>query len=946
MKKKKLIWITIIVIILKQAIILAFIALQNLPNYDKNNSMKLFGQNLDKHTNLEYFNEYNYQRLKDPKTGEIPAGIQSKVLEYVSKIPAKEDLFKYFEDKLFNKVQAQAGLFNWQNVGPNNIGGRMNCVAYDKKDSKIILAGAASGGIWKSTDGGQSWIKRFPPNDNHTIYCITQDTRPGKENIWYAGSGELLSTIDRKVNTMARMSYYGDGIYKSTDNGDTWKILTSTQTADVGKFTSQFQGIWNIVVEKSNKNQDIIYAACVGSIMKSMDGGISWKKILGDEKNISFSTDLCQAADGRLFAAFSRISLNGSKPSITGLLVSNDKGETWENITPKGFPDTTKVIKLASSPSNESILYAFADKPLAGDDPYSFPNSSLFLWKCEFINLQPNWTNLTLSLSPKSKEIMTPATLGGYAMCLTVKPNDPNFVLLGGTSLYRSTNGFANNNEVTMVGGYYWDEAIQGMNYQLSSQYLHPDIHGFAFHPNNPNAILVASDGGIHFCDDISFLEPSWQSRNYGLITSQFYSISVGKKEKYLDLIIGGLQDNGSFYTPQQGKIKDWLELTGADGMHSFVNANYNYALTSWYNGAIVYVKFNPNDLTPVDYWFLRPNKASSSKFSFYNTFIVDPNNPNTIYLPALNSIYFNHQLMRCETDYPGFQSQWNIYPPNAFIFAQNENITALAMPKKQFNTLYVGTNVGKLYRIKNANSPNEALKEEITGKNFPKMAWISSIDYDEYNNVLLVTFSNYGIVSVFASYDEGKNWEAVAGNLEEYSDGSGSGPSVRWIKSVLIDNSEVFYFVATDAGLFSTSEFKADKTQWYQEGKNTIGNVICEMIDAVDKNKIVVATQGNGIWVSDLSKLSVGKNDSENCVLYPNPTDNELNIKFNYIFNNDLYVSIYNYSGKLEIIKHVDVNTIYNNVLSLDISYLKKGNYFVIINSNNSLKNLKFIKI
>jgi len=241
--------------------------------------------------------------------------------------------------------------------------------------------------------------------------------------------------------------------------------------------------------------------------------------------------------------------------------------------------------------------------------------------------------------------------------------------LLGGTSLYRSTNGFANNQNVSMIGGYYWDPNIQSFNYELSSEYLHPDVHGFAFNPTNPKAICVASDGGIHYCQDIEFIEPTWKSLNIGLTTSQFYSIAIGKNQDYQNYVVGGLQDNGSFFTPKQGEIQNWKELTGADGMHTYVNGNYNFALTSWYNGATVYIKLDPITKEPINYWFIRPNKAPSSKFAFYNRFIVDPNNPNTIYLPALNSLYYNHQLMLCETDQKKFSSKMEYQSANTICF-------------------------------------------------------------------------------------------------------------------------------------------------------------------------------------------------------------------------------------------------------------------------------------
>lgn len=944
MKKKKRIWILIVALILLQAIILAIVALRNLPNYDPKNPLKLFGERIDRQSRLAFFNDYNFERLKDPKTGEIPVGIHQKVLEFVSKIPSREDYQSSYNLNQMNKMDFAPGIFNWQNIGPRNIGGRMNCVAYDIANSKNIIAGAASGGIWKTTDNGASWTKKFPPNDNHTIYSLAQDTRPGKTNIWYAGSGELLSTIDRKVSTKARMSYFGSGLYKSTDNGETWFLLPSTQSKVTATFLTPFQGIWNIVVEPSENNQDIVYLACVGAIMKSIDGGNSWKQVLGDKKNIAFSTDLVRSSDGRLFAAFSRVSLDGPKPATTGIFMSTDKGTSWRDITPMGFPDSTKVIKLAVAPSNPNILYAFADVPIDNLDPHSFPDSKQYLWKCTFKNLEPNWVDLSSSLFPKTQEIMKPATLGGYAMCISVKPDDPDFVLLGGTSLYRSTNGFADNLKVSMIGGYYWDPSIQSFNYELSTEYLHPDIHGFAFHPSNPNSVCVASDGGIHFCVDITHIEPSWESLNDGLISSQFYSIAIGKNPDYQDFVVGGLQDNGSFFTPQLNKIHNWIELTGADGMHSYVNGNYNFALTSWYNGATVYIKLDPKTKNPQSYWFIRPNKAPSSRFAFYNTFVVDPNNPNTIYLPALNSIFYNHQLMLCETNQSSFQSKWNINPPPPFVFAQNEVITALEMPESIKNTLYVGTRFGKLYRISNANNEANATRTEITSDLFPKNGWISSIEYDNKNGILLVSFSNYDVVSIFASYDDGLSWQPVAGNLEENPDGYGAGPSVRWVKSVLVGD-KVYYFAATDAGLFSTDKLDGEKTLWLQEAKSTIGNVICEMIDAYDNNKVVVATQGNGVWVSDLSKVSVSIPKEFVYILYPNPAKDYVNISLPNNTNDNYLISIYTYSGELKFIKQYNSNAIKNNNIQINTSQFDTGLYIVTIKTNNEIEMLKLIK-
>jgi len=255
-----------------------------------------------------------------------------------------------------------------------------------------------------------------------------------------------------------------------------------------------------------------------------------------------------------------------------------------------------------------------------------------------------------------------------------------------------------------------------------------------------------------------------------------------------------------------------------------------------------------------------------------------------------------------------------------------------------------VGTRFGKVYRITNANKEANAIREEITSNLFPKNGWISCIEYDDENGILLVSFSNYEVVSIFASFDDGLTWQAVAGNLEENPDGSGSGPSVRWIESVLIDD-KVYYFAATDAGLFSTDKLNGEKTIWLQEGKNTIGNVICEMIDAYDNNKIVVATQGNGVWVSDLSKVSVSNIDDTDIQIYPNPTNNYVNLTLSQLTNTNYIVSIYTYSGDLKFIKQYNLNMIKNNNIQIDISHLESGLYILTLKTNDMIKITKLIK-
>src|SRR5690606_26204824 len=117
--------------------------------------------------------------------------------------------------------------FNWEQRGPWNVGGRTRAIAFDVLDENTWLAGSVTGGIWRSTDAGLTWNKVTNDLDPHSITSIVQDTRPGHENTWYAGTGEKYGVNSQ---TSFEALYSGDGIIKSTDNGLTWLPLSSTQS--------------------------------------------------------------------------------------------------------------------------------------------------------------------------------------------------------------------------------------------------------------------------------------------------------------------------------------------------------------------------------------------------------------------------------------------------------------------------------------------------------------------------------------------------------------------------------------------------------------------------------------------------------------------------------------------------------------------------------------------
>ncbi|MGA2298375.1 MAG: sialidase family protein, partial [FCB group bacterium] len=503
----------------------------------KNNKIKILSQNMHELPKAEFateFADWEFLKTRDPETNSIPENIKGRELAFASTIPSKENQYKSnFLLGSKTLIQTQP----WTNRGPSNIAGRILAIAFDNQNENIMLAGSASGGLWRSTDKGLSWVKATPPNVIQSVTCMAQDKRTGKTNTWYYGTGELLSTTDRKVNTLPRTIGIGDGIFKSTDDGLTWIQLPSTKTSSPGQLSNSFQGIWNIVTDYNNQNADIVYAACYGGILRSSDGGTSWTNVLGDINNKSFSTDIVITSKGVLYAALSTFTVNGSKPQKTGIYRSND-GMIWTNITPTNFPTSYRTIKLALAPSNEKVLYVLTEKAGTNSIQEFYSPSAYTFWKFTYNDMAGTgtWLNRTSYMPGKGTNYTSYLdlnTLGGYAMKVKVKPDDENVVYIGGTSLYVSRNGYTTDTSYVSIGGY---------PYGFTREELHPDMHAIEFLPSNPNRVYIGNDGGIQLTDSSLAGNIIWLNVNNALLTTQFYSVSINHKINGDQAIFGGLQ--------------------------------------------------------------------------------------------------------------------------------------------------------------------------------------------------------------------------------------------------------------------------------------------------------------------------------------------------------------------------------------------------------------------
>ena len=762
---------------------------------------------------------YEVLRLHDPATGKIPENIREKELKFARQMVEGQ------AGKL-RKGSSQNGQ-NWESRGPINRGGRTRALAVDIRTqtpgSVTLIAGGVSGGIYKSTDDGQSWVNKLAPELIHSITCIAQDTRPGHEDTWYVGSGETKGNSASGGGAF----FFGDGIFKSTDNGETWTPLASTTNDQLQIFNSEFRFVNNIAV---NKTTGSIFAATSNTVVRSKDGGASWSTIVGRFAN-NIMSDVQITSDGIIYTAIP------SGEASEGITRLTDDGAIWKDITPADFPTVYKRTVIAISPSNENIVYFFVQTPDQGP-------TNTQLWKYD--DALTTWINLTDSLPTIGGKSGTLSTQGGYDMVLKVKPDDSNFVVLGGTNLYRSTDGFT-----SKVGSSGWIGGYQSKDSYAKYPNHHPDQHSLVFlSAPNSSVLYSGSDGGISRTDDVTQASVAWTTLNTGYITSQFYSLAIDPGTAFNNIIIGGLQDNGNYYTNSADGTVPWVELPlGGDGGYTAIADGHSEYYFETQKGDIWKFRLDENGKTTKNA-FIKPNYTTS--YLFATPFVLDPVNNQMMYFAAGDSVFRNSDLSGISWGNSNATNKnWSALSSSS----TGSLVSALGVSKSPANRLYVGSSKGKILRIDGADAGDPPSLDVSTGKGLP-VGYVNCLYVDPDNaDKVMAVFSNYGIPSLYYTTDAGSSWVDVSGNLEQNPDGSGNGPSCRWVTKVVFGGSDIFY-LASSTGLYSTDRLDSNATVWQPEGANTIGNVVSDMVvSRASDNLIAVATHGAGIFSAQYNK-------------------------------------------------------------------------------------------
>lgn len=871
--------------------------------------------------------------LQNPSTEKMPTNFRERELNF----------FTTNRNKFVSRTKSQS--IDWKQTGPYNVGGRTRALAIDVTDDNIILAGGATGGMWRSEDGGTNWTKTTTTTDHQSVTAVAQDPRDGFTNIWYYATGEYSGSAGA-----SGAFYSGQGVFKSEDGGKSWNKLASTDTDDTPIFTETIDIGWNICVDPLNGD---VYLASYGKIWRLTQGGAIATTVLTSkptaEDSWASQTDVICTPTGVKYATLSSGgTVKGFFRSTTG-----NMGD-WTEITPSEFPITFARTVLTYAPGNENILYFLSQTPGNGLRGHS-------LWKLTINGDELVWEdrsqNLPAKISEADNDVSGYNSQGSYNMVIKVAPDDENMVFVGGTNLHRSDDGFETNTKTYWIGGYATENNVS----QYDNQ--HPDQHSLAFFDDGLT-LLSGHDGGISKTNNYKQTEDSgleddpahpsvkpvdWISLNNGYLTTQAYTVGIDAKDETSFEILTGFQDNGTWYTVKENGThrKNWIQLGSGDGAYCSMHNSSNGYITSSQRGRIYLNVYNTTDKewewTRVD-----PEGVDSDDVLFINPYEIDGNNEAIMFYAGGTDIWRNtniYEIPRFSNDAASLG--WEKME-GTNVTGQISAIKSSILPA---NLLYFGTSEGKIYKTINSQS-NQSVTTEITGPSMPE-GYVSSIEVNPANaEYVYVTFSNYEVESIFFSKDAGETWTAVSGNLEITQNEKNIGPSVRYINVINAENGPI-YFAATSIGLYKATELTSN-TQWTQVSTDKIGNTVVDMVKTRKDGFIAVGTHGNGIFHANITPgepnvdpagplVGIDDLDETNTKLsiYPNPLVTESRIAFPNKDNEIYRLVVVDASGRVVRI----IENITNNNITINREQLKPGIHIINLEGEKIYKGKLLVK-
>lgn len=436
----------------------------------------------------------------------------------------------------------RAGSLNlqWEELGPDNVGGRTRAILVDKRDPtrQTVYAGGVGGGMWKSTDGANTWMRLANWNQWLAVSCIDQGPGPNYEI--FIGTGEGLAQIGGSSFNSGTM---GNGIFKLDANDNPVQITPDLFTANSIQGNEVWSAVNRIAVNPANELN--IIAATGKGLYKTDDGGTTWSEIsISGVSNGLAAADVKWSADGvNIFASVGGTFSSKVVRSLNG-------GFTWTKLsstTSPGLPGTQGRVEIAIAPSNSNIVYLSVS---------TSSGATYGVYRTE--DAGENWVNIGAK-GPLFDPFGSNAQ-GWYDNVIAVNPFNPNKVYLGGVDFYTWSDQSG------------WKLADAGLGSgNANPNYIHPDKHEITFSDLDSNVMYVGCDGGVYKSVNAaaSFPYPSFSVKNRGYNVTQMYSVAAGINGD----VMGGAQDNGTNFINYNGNTRlAAKQVIGGDGIYADIS--------------------------------------------------------------------------------------------------------------------------------------------------------------------------------------------------------------------------------------------------------------------------------------------------------------------------------------------------------------------------------------
>ncbi len=743
-----------------------------------------------------------------------------------------------FYPVLFSFLHAEEpgpALFNGlyiRNIGPAVMSGRIVDLAVVEEDPVVFYAASATGGLWKTENNGVTFEPVFQDQPVHSIGDAAVHQK-NPQVVW-VGTGERANR---------QSSSWGNGVYKSSDSGETWMHMGLEKTRHIGR------------IALHPEDPDIVYVAAMGhlwgsnperGLYRSRDGGEKWKKILYVDEDTGVADVAVDPENPDILyaAAYQRrrrpYGFHGGGPG-SGLFKSTDGGDTWAELT-NGLPEGDKGrIGISIYRRNPEIVYVCVEQGWRYNASTAYNERRAGIYRSG--NKGNTWTHMS-DWNPRPM----------YASQILVDPNDDQRIYM--------QNSFS-----------YSDDG--GKTFNRARQSLHGDDRILWVDPRDSRHLIKGDDGGV----GISYDRAETWLYVTSLPVSQFYRISVDMRKPYW--IYGGLQDNGSWAGPSEvyrrsGILnEDWIKTGGGDGFVNLVDPEDPDTLYM----ESQYLGLSRFDLTTRESRDIRPGDPKGhisarrnwdawgpglpepdlgnamAPANWDGPFIISPHHPKTLYagtdqlwkstdggyswssLGNLTTGIDRRELkimdQRPEETTPSLDDGIPYYP----------TITVIAESPLQEGILYAGTDDGCFHVSRDGGGTWRSAAADMPG--LPQNAWFSGIEPSRFakgtvyvivNNYRNDDYANYA----YKSTDYGRTWTSICGDL----------PEERVLRTLREDTRNPdLLFLGAELGLFFTLD---GGTHWIPLKNNMPTAAFNDLVIHPRDNDLVLGTHGRGIWILD----------------------------------------------------------------------------------------------